>query len=453
MRRGKRKVFQQWAAIILVVLMSLNLGVVVSASGEGDSSPVLTGLTINGQDGLCTEDSTKISYDSSKITGRTGARTTLYVEGKNLDASQVEARAIDENGIVWPIWTLNNCVGTVRFTVPAGTTGGGNSAQIEMLVPAKVGMSKQFTIQVSIDGGKNFQETPTVKIEVDNPAGELTTDVAAFGLERQDFVDIHTIRVKHVDYQTGDEIAPEDQYQGYGASMLAGLGVKKKEIEGYTLVEGPNVNLTDTNIFVRSLSGSNYTLTYRYVKNGTMIYQDIAPDNWYYDTVRYAFNNGIMTGLNATTFGPNDSLVRAQFALILYRLNGEPEIAYIPKFHDVTPGVWYTDAILWAESEKVVTGYTNGNFGPADKINREQMAVMMYRYAMKKGYDTSVQAALGQYQDASYVSDFAVDAMEWAVGSGIISGKYNQTQLDPQGSATRAECATIMMRFIETFGE
>ena len=73
--------------------------------------------------------------------------------------------------------------------------------------------------------------------------------------------------------------------------MLAGLGVKKKEIEGYTLVEGPNVNLTDTNIFVRSLSGSNYTLTYRYVKNGTMIYQDIAPDNWYYDTVRYAFNN------------------------------------------------------------------------------------------------------------------------------------------------------------------
>ena len=92
MRRGKRKVFQQWAAIILVVLMSLNLGVVVSASGEGDSSPVLTGLTINGQDGLCTEDSTKISYDSSEITGRTGARTTLYVEGKNLDASQVEVR-------------------------------------------------------------------------------------------------------------------------------------------------------------------------------------------------------------------------------------------------------------------------------------------------------------------------------------------------------------------------
>ena len=81
------------------------------------------------------------------------------------------------------------------------------------------------------------------------------------------------------------------------------------------------------------------------------------------------------------------------------------------------------------------------------------MAVMMYRYAMKKGYDTSVQADFGQFQDASHVSDFAVDAMEWAVGSGIISGKYNQTQLDPQGSATRAECATIMMRFIETFGE
>ena len=158
-----------------------------------------------------------------------------------------------------------------------------------------------------------------------------------------------------------------------------------------------------------------------------------------------------MTGKTATIFAPSESLARAQFAIILHRMNGTPAVDYTARFRDVGEGAWYTDAILWAADPGVVTGYSNGNFGPGDNINREQMAVMMYRYAAYKGYDTSVKADFGQYQDAGRVSDFAQEAMQWAVGEQIITGKYNETQLDPQGNASRAECATIMMRFMERY--
>ena len=182
-------------------------------------------------------------------------------------------------------------------------------------------------------------------------------------------------------------------------------------------------------------------------------FTDVHENDWYYDPVQYVSKNKLMTGLNETTFGPIDSLARAQFAVILHRMNGEPEVPYSARFHDVGAGLWYTNAILWAADTQVVTGYSNGNFGPGDLINREQMALMMFRYANYKGYDTSARADFGSYQDAPMVSDFAEEAMQWAVGEKIITGKYNETQLDPKGNASRAECATIIMRFVEKYGK
>ncbi|MCI7180519.1 MAG: S-layer homology domain-containing protein [Schaedlerella sp.] len=179
---------------------------------------------------------------------------------------------------------------------------------------------------------------------------------------------------------------------------------------------------------------------------------DVHQQDWFYDAVAYVNANNLMTGLNATTFGPAQSLARAQFAIILHRMNGTPEVTYTDKFPDVPDGIWFTDAILWASSTGVVTGYTDtGKFGPADNINREQMAVMMYRYANYKGYDTGTKADFSKFSDASKVSGFAEEAMQWAVGTGIITGKDNGTRLDPQGNASRAECATIIMRFVEKY--
>ena len=182
-------------------------------------------------------------------------------------------------------------------------------------------------------------------------------------------------------------------------------------------------------------------------------YRDVKADDWFYDAVKYVYEHKIMTGVgDGTLFAPYQTLARAQFALILYRMNGEPEVSYRDIFPDVQDGVWYTDAILWAAGTGVVTGYSStGCFGPADNINREQMAVMMYRYARYKGYQTSSAADFSQYLDADRVSSFAEEAMKWAVGEGIITGKFEQTMLDPQGSASRAECAIIIMRFMQKY--
>ena len=181
-------------------------------------------------------------------------------------------------------------------------------------------------------------------------------------------------------------------------------------------------------------------------------FTDVKGNDWFYDSVDYVNASGIMTGLDATTFGPNEKLARAQLAVILHRLNEEPEMTYSALFPDVPDGQWFTDAILWAADAGVVTGYSNtGFFGTGDNINREQIATMMYRYARYKGYSLEDAADFSSYPDAAYVNEFAEEAMAWAVGNGIITGKENPVRLDPQGLATRAECATIIMRFMETF--
>lgn len=181
-------------------------------------------------------------------------------------------------------------------------------------------------------------------------------------------------------------------------------------------------------------------------------FTDVKKADWYYDSVAYVYEKGLMTGLDETMFGPAQNLARAQFAVILYRMEGEPATAYRDSFPDVPRGAWYTDAVMWASENKIITGYSNtGKFGPADRINREQMAVMMYRYAQYKKYNTGKRAKLYQFSDAYAVSGYAREAMEWAVGTGIITGKYSGTKIDPLGRANRAECATIIRRFVQYY--
>ncbi len=181
-------------------------------------------------------------------------------------------------------------------------------------------------------------------------------------------------------------------------------------------------------------------------------FMDVYSDGWYFNYVKNVYHGGYMTGLNETAFGPSDTLVRAQFAVILHRMAGGAAAGYSGKFSDVPDGQWYTTAIMWASNQKVVTGYANGKFGVADNINREQMAVMMYRYADTVGLDVSEKADFKNYGDASSVSEYAKEAMRWAVGTGIITGKDNGTKLDPLGNANRAECATIITRFLAYYG-
>ena len=184
-------------------------------------------------------------------------------------------------------------------------------------------------------------------------------------------------------------------------------------------------------------------------------YDDVSASDWYYDYVHYVYGRQIMTGFDPTTFKPLNTLIRAEFATTLYRMSGSPEVEYSDRFPDVHEDSWFVDPVLWAAENGIVTGYSQGPlagcFDPATTIQRQQMAVMLFRYANFMGYDTSDRAPFDQYLDAGLVDEYAQEAMEWAVGCGIISGKYNQTQLDPCGSTTRAECATILQRFMERY--
>ena len=183
-------------------------------------------------------------------------------------------------------------------------------------------------------------------------------------------------------------------------------------------------------------------------------FQDVRNGDWFYDSAKYVYGHGLMTGLNDTTFGPGEPLARAQLAVILYRLSGSPEVTYEDIFPDVPDGQWYTDAVIWAQEKGIVTGYSDsGTFKPGNNINRQEITTMMYRYAKYQGYSLEGGADYSSYPDAANVQEFAKDSMSWAVGNGIVTGKENPTRLDPLGNTARAECATIMMRFVEKFGK
>lgn len=180
-------------------------------------------------------------------------------------------------------------------------------------------------------------------------------------------------------------------------------------------------------------------------------FKDVPEDIWFYPSVEYVVENGIMAGFTYDTFGPYSNLARSQFPVLLYRLEGEPEVKYTKKFKDVPEGTWYTDAILWASENNIVSGYTNGYYGVNDSITREQMAVMMHRYAEYKEYYVGDIATIKNFDDIKKVSDYAEDALRWAVGSELLYGKENGTLLDPQGVANRSEGAAVFMRFMNYY--
>ena len=179
---------------------------------------------------------------------------------------------------------------------------------------------------------------------------------------------------------------------------------------------------------------------------------DVADSDWYADAVQYVFANGLMAGTSDTTFSPNATTTRAMIVTILYRLEGTPAVTGTTAFTDVAAGQYYADAVAWAAQNGIVSGTSATTFSPDGVITREQMAAILYRYAQYKGYDVTAKADLSMFTDAAQVSTYATDAMAWANASGLISGT-SATTLSPAGSATRAQVATILMRFCENIAK
>ena len=182
-------------------------------------------------------------------------------------------------------------------------------------------------------------------------------------------------------------------------------------------------------------------------------FTDVPEGAWYEDAAAYVYKHGLMAGTSATTFAPEVTTSRTMIATILWRMAGSPVVNYAMNYTDVAQGQWCSEAIRWATSEGVVTGYGNGLFGTNDPITREQLATMLWRYAQTEGYDVSIgeDTNILSYTDVADLSEYAIPAMQWAVGAGIINGTGDGSTLSPQGQATRAQAAVMLMRFCEEY--
>ena len=178
-----------------------------------------------------------------------------------------------------------------------------------------------------------------------------------------------------------------------------------------------------------------------------------VPDesNWAHVGIDFVLKAGLFYGTSETTFDPDATMTRAMLVTVLYRLEGKPETNAENPFKDIADGMWYTDAVVWAAENGIVLGVEENIFDPDGKITREQMATILYRYTKFKGLPLNDSGYVEKYPDADKVSPYAVEAMRWANAEGLVNGMRNGkiVTLSPKGNATRAQVATIFMRYVQ----
>lgn len=200
--------------------------------------------------------------------------------------------------------------------------------------------------------------------------------------------------------------------------------------------------------FVMDASKVRVTATFVPGTDG-LPFTDVNDTQWFYDAVRYVYQNGLMDGTSETEFMPDLQLSRAMIAQVLYNMEGLPEVEWSGAFEDVAEGQWFAEAVNWAASAQIVDGVGDGMFAPDEPLTREQLAAILFRYASYKGYGTGLRGDLAVFTDGAETSDWALHAVQWAVGSGLLSGNGDGT-LAPKGTATRAQVAKILMVFCES---
>lgn len=184
---------------------------------------------------------------------------------------------------------------------------------------------------------------------------------------------------------------------------------------------------------------------------GGELFTDVKKENWFYPAVSYVMNKGLMTGMVNGGFAPNEELSKVQFAVVLYRMEGSPEVSLSANTLAIPENAYYAPAVFWADQTGLLDGLQGTSVKPEDKITREEMITMLFRYAQQKGFDTQERADLSQFADAEKVSPSAKEAVSWAVATGMISGEGKDRLLNPQGSASRAVCAAMITHLCETY--
>ena len=412
-----------------------------------------SGGSTGGSSGTTEDPGTETNVPATTVKTETkveNGKATAAVS-KEDTAKALEAAKTENQEAVTISAVTEEAVNEVRVTVPEDALRDIGSAGKAVTVESNVGSLTLDAAALLAVGAAEGEEV-AITLETVSAADAQELAKTADGWTEADVADAVTVKLS---VQAGDkrvtsfgggkvtvDIPVDDTYaegESYKVLVVSDDGTSQLMAAKIVLKNGKPVaqlSLTHLTAFVVTrLPAINFA--------------DVKKGDWYYDAVVYASVNGLFSGVSEDAFAPKDQMTRAMLAVVLYRMAGSPVVTGACAFNDVQSGAWYSSAVLWASQNGIVNGLDNGSFGVGQKVTRQQMAAMLLRYAAYKGYDTLAAAAdLSAFADANEVASWAEEAFIWANAKGLITGR-TETTLAPDGTATRAEVATILQRFTD----
>ena len=400
---------------------SLSSNLTLSESGEISGTPTAIGTSTFTV--VATND---YGSDSKELSITIDARTDVPVTGVTLSQTEL---SLTEGGTAQLTATVLPETATNRNVTWSSNAPGVATVNSSGKVTAVSAGTATITVTTA-DGG--FTATCTVTVRPDippaNPNYRITVEATQGG----------TVTADPTAAKAGATVTltpvPDRGYQVGAVAVTDRFGnavAVTEQADGTYTFTMPNGQVTVTVTFAEA----------------PLPFPDVTEGDWFYDAVRYAYETGLMDGVGDNLFAPNSETTRAQLVTILYRLAGEPEPGGDSGFADVAAGTWYTDAVAWAAQNGIVNGVSDTEFAPGDDITREQLAAILYRYAAYQGYDVSQRADLSGFGDASSIRPYAQEALSWASAQGLVLG-FEDGSLRPQGTASRAQIAAVLMRFL-----
>lgn len=363
----------------------------------------------------------------SPFTISTTSEAVAEVDGIGYATFQDAVDAVDNNGTIKALKDITSTVsGNKIFTVNA------NSKTVTLTAAPGYSLT-------------NSGDTYTVSHQSSGSPGSSGGSISA-----------PTTYAVNVNAATNGAVAADKKTASKGTTVTVTASPSKGYVVDAVKVvdkDGKNVAVTEKDgKYVFTMPASAVTVTGSFKAETpapvALPFTDVKSGNWFYDAVKYAYEQGLMTGTSATTFAPNGTMNRAMIVTVLYRLEKSPAVTGASKFTDVPAGQWYSDAVAWAAANKIVNGYDETTFGPMNAVTREQMAAILFRYEQYKGLENvTLEENLNRFPDQNKISAYAIPALQWAVGQKIINGNADGT-LDPTGTATRAQVAQIFTNLL-----
>lgn len=445
----------------------------ISLSGDGRNA---VDMSKSGTLAINKPVTVKIPLPASFVTKKPdGSYDNIYVQHKGYEYT---ASVSNQSGTLYA--TFTNPDGFSEFTISSTST-----------AVAKIGDNSYTTLQAAIDAVQDGQtikltkacaENVTVSRAVKftlNKDGEgftgsiaagsrysMTTSKTTSGNTKYTFtyvgggssssISTPTTYAVNVNAATNGAVAADKKTASKGTTVTVTASPSKGYVVDAVKVvdkDGKDVAVTEKDgKYVFTMPASAVTVTGSFKAEtpapAALPFTDVKSGNWFYDAVKYAYEQGLMTGTSATTFAPNGTMNRAMIVTVLYRLEKSPAVTGASKFTDVPAGQWYSDAVAWAAANKIVNGYDETTFGPMNAVTREQMAAILFRYEQVKGLENvTLEENLNRFPDQNKISAYAIPALQWAVGQKIINGNADGT-LDPTGTATRAQVAQIFTNLL-----